>query len=405
MNIEELKQVIGQVVENKIAPMQETQRKYADQLAAQAQHPAAQDPGAPADTYEAKGEKLEPGIRLARSAKLMILSKNDPEKALRFAAGNGTNSSKGMYPDDKELHQTLKALSTTTPSDGGFLIPEQYAAEIIPLLYPKAVVRKLGARSLPLTNGNLNMPKMLGGASSYYLGENMDAKSSQPNFGNVRLSAKKLVTLVPISNDLIRSTSPESDRMVRDDMIRSMALKEDWAAMYGTGTEYVPRGIYNVDGITTQNFSALPDSDSMAAEFVGKLMTKNIDWNSVGWIFNGFVWNLLYNLKTTTGVYLHRDELNKGLFLGYPYAISNQIKVDNTANAKTDIFFGDFSEFIIGQDMNLEIFASNEATYNDGTGLVSAFSQDQTVIKMTSKHDFGVRHPEAFVVGQKVYTK
>ncbi|MNR13988.1 hypothetical protein D3C85_1304330 [compost metagenome] len=60
---------------------------------------------------------------------------------------------------------------------------------------------------------------------------------------------------------------------------------------------------------------------------------------------------------------------------------------------------------MIGEEMSVEMMASTEATYHDGTQLVSAFSQDQTVLIMTAKHDFGVRHPEAFIFGDSIHTK
>lgn len=393
---EDLQEMIKSAVQNEIAPLKETQRKYADKLVDEKEaKEIAEEKAAKDAELNAKGEKVEPGIRLARSAKLMILAKNDIEKAASMA--------QKFYSEDYHLQSSLKALAASVPTDGGFLIPEQYSQEVIPLLRNKAVFRSLGSRSLPLTGGNLNIPRMLGGATSYYIGENQDAKGSKPSFGTMRLSSKKLVTMVPISNDLIRSTSGEADRMIRDDMIKSMALAEDYAAMYGKGTEYTPRGIYNTSGVEKKKLSAEPDGDNLG-DFVGTLMSKNIDWNSVGWIFNGRVWNKLYHLKTQTGAYLYREELNQGKFLGFPYKVTNQIPSTGT-NLSTDIFFGDFAEFIIGEEMGLEMIASTEATYQDGNELVSAFSRDQTVIKVTAKHDFGLRHPEAFVVGTDVYTK
>jgi HK97 family phage major capsid protein len=397
MTKEDLQNMIKSAVEEHVAPLKETNRKYADKFNGdeKAAEEAAQEKAARDAELNSKGETVEPGIRLARSAKLMILAKNDVEKAAAL-------SSK-FYTNDKHLHSSMKALAASVPTDGGFLIPEQYSEEVIPLLRNQAVFRSMGARSLPLQGGNLNIPRMLGGATSYYIGENQDAKGSKPSFGNMRLSSKKLVTMVPISNDLIRSTSAEADRMIRDDMIKSMALAEDFAAMYGKGTEYSPRGVFHTDGVEKKKLSAAPDSDNLG-DFVGTLMSKNINWNNVGWIFNGRVWNKLYHLKTSTGAYLHREELNAGKFLGFPYKVTNQIGSAGT-NLATDIFFGDFAEFLIGEEMGLEMLASNEATYQDGGELVSAFSRDQTVIKVTAKHDFGVRHPEAFVIGTDVHTK
>lgn len=399
MTKEELQAMIKNVVDEVTAPLLETQRKYANHLTSEGNgQPPTQE-----TTPAAKGENVQPGIRMARAAKLMVLAKNDPERALNFAKGGNAGTSKGMYPDDIQLHTDLKAMSTETPSEGGFLVPEQYANEVIPLLRAKAVVRKLGARSLPMTNGNLNIPKMNQGAVSYYQGENTDAKKSQPKLANLRLSGKKLITLVPISNDLIRNSSYEADALIRDDMLQAMALKEDYMAMYGTGTEFIPRGIMNVKGITSDSLGKLPTSDILGL-MIGKLMASNAPMTSNGWIFNGLLWSVLYNLKDGIGNYIHRAEMNQGKLMGLPFAISNQVPVDATANLKTDLFLGDFSEFIIGEEMGLEIMASNEASYNDGTQLVSAFSQDQTVIKVTAKHDFGVRHPEAFIVKNNVFT-
>lgn len=397
MTKEDLQSMIKSAVDAAVEPLQKTNTKYADKFNGdeKAAAEAAKEKAAKDAEMTGSGEQVEPGIRLARSAKLMIMAKNDIEKA--------ANMSKSFYKNDFHLQKSLGALAASVPTDGGFLIPEQYSEEVIPLLRNKAVFRSMGARPLPLAGGNLNIPRMLGGATSYYIGENQDAKASKPQFGTMRLSSKKLVTMVPISNDLIRSTSAEADRMIRDDMIKSMALAEDLAGMYGKGTEYTPRGLFYTDGIEKKKLSAAPDSDNLG-DFVGTLMSKNIDWNNVGWIFNGRVWNKLYHLKTSTGAYLHREELNQGKFLGFPYKVTNQI-ASTGANLATDIFFGDFAEFIIGEEMGLEMMASTEATYQDGNELVSAFSRDQTVIKVTAKHDFGVRHPEAFVIGSDIYTK
>ena len=119
MNEQELKDIIDSTVkasvestvktsiDNAIAPLMETQRKYAEVFDKPLQ-------------VEVK-EKPEAGIKFARMAKMLILGNNDPEKALMYASG-GQNPSNGIYPDDKGLHKELKALSATTPSEGGFLI-------------------------------------------------------------------------------------------------------------------------------------------------------------------------------------------------------------------------------------------------------------------------------------------
>jgi HK97 family phage major capsid protein len=394
MTHEELQAMIKEAISGEIAPLQETQRKYAEVF--EKQH----------NQEEKAMEKTFPGMTFTRAIKCMTLAKNDPERALMYATG-GDKGNKGMYPEDKKLATLLKALSVTTPSEGGFLVSEQYAADIIPLLLSKTAVMELGARRIPMPGGNLNLPKLTGGATSYYQGENQNATKSQQTFGNVKLSSKKLVTLVPVSNDLIRNASPEADMIVRDDMIQQMRLKIDYTAMYGDGTAYTPIGIKK--SVSTANITIATGTSTLSADvagsMIGALMNDNTPMISVGWIFNSRIWSAFYNLKTTTNQYIYRDEMNRGTLNGFPFRISNQITTANSTAGTTyfDIFLGDFSEFMFGDEMAFEFMASQEASWYDGSSLQSAFSLDQTVLKITAKHDMALRHNTSFLVHNYPY--
>ncbi len=400
MKIEELRALIKEGIGEHIAPIhakqkeqeekqkqyEETQRKYAEIF----------DQGG-----NKQEEKKEPGMTFTRAIKCLTLAKNDPEKALFYAAGGQGGASKGMYPQDKDVQALLKALTATTPSEGGFLISEQYSRDIIPLLLSKTAVLELGARRIPMPGGNLNLPKLTGGATSYYLGEGVDATKSQQTFGNVKLSSKKLVTLVPVSNDLIRNASPEADAIVRDDMVQQMRLKIDYTAMYGDGTAYTPIGIKQ--GIATANISIATGVATLSADvpgtMIGLLMNANTPMISTGWIFNSRIWAAFYNLKTTTNQYIYRDEMNRGTLNGFPFRVSNQITTANSTAGTTysDIFLGDFSEFLFGDEMAFEFMASQEASYVISSTAYSAFSLDQTVLKITAKHDMALRHDTSFL--------
>jgi len=399
MTIDDIKNVIGETVKEQLAPIaekqkqyDETQRKYADIFEKQ---PAKAE------------EKTEPGIATARIVKCMILAKNDPEKALYIAEKGNSSGKTGMYPNDEHVKTVLKQLTATTPSEGGFLLNEQYANDIIPLLLSKTAIVELGARRIPMPKGNINLPKMTGGATSYYQGEATDATKSQQTFANIKLSSKKLVTLVPISNDLIRDSSMAADRLVRDDMVQQMRLKFDYTGMYGSGTAFTPLGIKK--SVTTANISCATGSATLTGDVPGtmisQLMTDNTPMINVGWIFNSKIWGAFYNLKTTTNQYIYRAEMDRGMLNGFPFKVSNQITTANATAGTTysDIFLGDFSEFLFGDEMSFEFSASTEASYYDGSQLQSAFSQDLTILKVISKHDFALRHDTSFLVYQYPY--
>ena len=398
MNLKELKSVISDTVKEQLIPVQEKQNQYEE---TQRKY---------ADVFVNKGvkeeeEKKEPGFTFTRALKCLTLAKNDADKALFYATG-GQNSSKGMYPEDKQVQTLLKQLSATTPSEGGFLINEQYSRDIIPLLLSKTAIMELGARRIPMPGGNLNMPKLTGGATSYYIGENQDATKSQQTFGNIKLSSKKLVTLVPVSNDLIRNSSPEADRIVRDDMIQQMRLKIDYTAMYGDGTLFTPLGIKKSIATANISVSTAAITADLAGTMIGTLMNNNTPMLNVGWVFNSKTWSEFYNLKTTTNQYIYRDEMNRGMLNGFPFKISNQITTANSTSGTTyyDMFLGDFSEFMFGDEMAFEFMASNEASWYDGSSLQSAFSLDQTVLKITAKHDMALRHNTSFLAYNRYHS-
>lgn len=390
MTNDELSKQIGNAIDAKLAPLLATKKKYSGLF--------DDDPEKQVAEYKAanKAAKPEPGIRMVRLAKLEFLSKGDPEKALKIA--------NQMYPDDKFLKATLddiskKALGVSVGSEGGFLVPEVLSQEVVPLLYSNTFLFELGTRKLDMPNGNLTIPKLSGGATAYYQGENLPATKSQPKFENLSLKSRKMFTLVPTSNDLIRNSSVSADAIIRDDMIQQMKLKLEWAGVYGDGTDYVPLGISKTPGIQTYIPAAMIAADDPAT-MVGKLKSKNTPMRSPGWVFNATMEAYIRNLKTTTGAYIYRDEMDtKGTILGIPYKTSEQITTGTDQHKLTNIILADWSEFIFGSEVDFEMMSSQEAAYDIGGQMVSAFSNDQTVLRVLSKHDFGVRHATSFLYG------
>ena len=133
----------------------------------------------------AKKKEVPAHIRLARLVKCMdVYGRHDPERAAYYARKN--------YGDE-EMAREFKALSVTSPTDGGFLIPEVYSDQIIELLYPKTVIVELGAQQVPLTSGNLNLPKMTAGSRATWGGEQRRISASSPKYEIGRASCRERV--------------------------------------------------------------------------------------------------------------------------------------------------------------------------------------------------------------------
>ena len=312
--------------------------------------------------------------------------------------------------NDAEMASEFKALAATQPTDGGYLVPEVYADEIIELLYPATVIYDLGARRLSMDHGNLNIPKLKTGTRAMYTGENRKIPKTAPKFGNIRLSSKKLTALIPMSNDLLRSTSFDNDVIVGQDVTKQMALGVDWGAFQGTGGEFQPLGLFNNKAI--QNIKAADAGTAYASAdgvltamfpnyLVASVLKNNVYADALGFVFNTSVEQFFKSLRDNVGGFIFAEEMNKQRTLaGYPYRTTNLI---DTVDGKTKIAFGSWSDLIIGEQGALEIETSREGSWTDEAGnLVSAFENDQTLIRAIDNVDVGLRHDESFVVATGV---
>lgn len=351
----------------------------------------------------AEKKKIPPEILLARSIKCIdVHGRNDPERAAFYA--------KKYYGDDN-MAREFKALTATGPSSGGYLIPEVYMDQIIEMLYPKTVIFDLGAQKVPLEGGNLNIPKMTAGTRATWGGEQRKITKTEPSFGNIRLSAKRLGAIVPQSKELIMSTSYSADALFANDLTRRMQLGLDYGGLYGTGGDFMPTGIYCNKEVEKVDVSKLSNPD--LADAAGKItpdfpvflrakaLNKNIDDVKLGWAFNSITEACFMNMKTDTGAYIYREEMSAGKLLGAPYRISNQIPV--AKDGTTDIFFGNWADLMIGDQMGMETLTTLEGSWLDDEGVQhNAFEENLVATRATMYDDIAVRHEESFIVAQKV---
>lgn len=296
-----------------------------------------------------------------------------------------------------------------SPSDGGYLVPEIYASEIIELLYPATVIYELGARRLGMANGNLNLPKIKTGSRAMYTGENRSIPKTAPKFGNLKLSAKKLTALIPMSNDLLRSTNFDNDVIVGQDVTKQMALGIDWGAFLGTGGEFQPLGLLHNKGVLNIDVTSLDaeyaKNGVLTAMFpnylVASVLKNNVFADGLGFVFNTSVEQFFKSLRDNVGGFIFAEEMNKqGTLVGYPYRTTNLLE---TTGGKTCIVFGNWNDLVIGEQGALEIETSREGSWTDDAGnLISAFENDQTLIRAINHVDTGLRHDESFAVATKV---
>jgi len=291
-----------------------------------------------------------------------------------------------------------KALSAGDPTAGGWMVPPAWSADIIEFLRPQSIVRRMNPLVIPMPNGTMTMPKLAGGASAGYIGENRAAPNTQQEFGDLTLTRKKLAALIPVSNDLLRYASPMADTVIRDDMVAALAQRSDKAFIRDDGTVYTPKGIRNWipsgNVITANAVESLQQTTYDLSKLIVALKGKNVRMLRPGWMMSVRTEQYLLSKQTATGQFAWRDEMLNGTLWGYPFGVTTQIlETGGSGSNETEVYLVDFADVVIGESLNLLIDVSQEAAYEDNNGtVVAAFSRDQTVIRAIQEHDLGMRH-------------
>lgn len=379
-------------------------------------------------SQQPNGNPREKGLDMARcvlataGAKMMG---GGPEQAIQLLKRWGRDDLAAKWTEARS-----KALSAGDPTAGGFLVPTTFSSDVIELLRPSAVVRSLNPTTMPMPTGNVKVPKITAGSTASYAGENQAVNATEPDTGQLSLTFKKLVAIVPISNDLIRYSSPSADSIVRDDMVRSLATREDKAFIRDNGTSGTPRGLRN--WIHGDNKFAANGTVSLAnvtvdlGKMIQKLMAADVPLiveqfpaggpNQVqpvtsrpGWIMSPRTYMYLTTIQNGQGFYAFRPEMMQGTLWGFPFRVTSQVLetmtagLADTGGAQTELYFGAFAHAIIGEALGLTVDASQEAAYNNSAGtVVASFSQDQTIVRVMAEHDFALRYDKAFALMQRV---
>ena len=333
--------------------------------------------------------------RVVRAMAAAKMNKMGSEGTVEVLRGWGDNDLADALADTR-----TKALAAGDATAGGFLVPTQFSNEVIELLRAQSVVRRLGARVVQMPTGTMKFPKIATGASAAYIGENVNIGKSEETFGQLTLTFKKLAVLTPISNDLLRYSSPSADAIVRDDLVSSMATKEDSTFIRGAGTDATPKGLLNwcvADQKIAASAASLANITDNLGQLVVKLKNADIPMISPGWIMAPRTEQSLATIQNANGVFAFRDEVIAGTLWGWPIGTTTNVPItlDTTGagnDNESEIYLVDFAQVLIGESQGLLVDSSQEAAYHDGSNVQAAFSLDQTVVRAIAEHDLGMRH-------------
>lgn len=301
-----------------------------------------------------------------------------------------------------------RVMSAGDDAAGGYWVPPQILADFIELLRPNIVVEAAGATVIDdLVGSPVEIPKQTGGSTAYWVGENQDLTGSDVTAGQLKLEPHELGALVKMSARLLRLSSPGAEAIVRADMARSLAEAVDLAALRGTGSAAQPLGVGQTADIGTVAIGTnggrctLEIADKMRQVLaVANALKGKLGYVSHPTVFGGMRRERIAQFSgQTAGDYVFAGFSDAALKdkLGYPFFETTQIPTNLTKGSGTalsEVYYGNWSELIIGMWGGLELLASNVAA--DGT--TGAFVRNQVWIRAIMEVDTAVRNAASFVL-------
>lgn len=279
------------------------------------------------------------------------------------------------------------AMSSTDPGSGGFLIPEEFRAELLrasletSIVRPRARVIPMASlrAAIPTIDATSNASSVMGGVIAYWTEEAAALTQSQPSFGRVVLEAKKLTAYTEIPSELRQDSAISVDAVIGEAFPLAISYYEDDGFLVGTGAG-MPLGALsnNNNARILQAKEATQLTTTILWENLVKMYSRMLPSSlaSAVWVVSPDTFPELATMALSVGTGGSAVWLNNGVqgppmtILGRPVLVSEKVPaLEDSATLGGDVNFVDFGQYLIGDRMAMSAAVSTE--YKFGNDLIA----------------------------------
>lgn len=264
----------------------------------------------------------------------------------------------GGKVDERLSTRAASGLNETTPSDGGFLVQQDFVTELLKRTYETGILASK-VKKIPIST-NANGMKInaidedsrangsrWGGVQTYWEGEADEITASKPKFRQMELSLKKLTGLCYATDELLQDAAA-LEAVIRQAFAEEFGFKIDDAILSGSG-EGEPLGILNSGAIVIVAKEA-SQTDIITVENLIKMWNRL--WSrsraNAVWYINQELEPYLYTLKIgDKPVYIPAGGLSEkpyGTLFGRPVVPIEQC---SAAGEVGDIILADIGQYLL----------------------------------------------------------
>ncbi len=289
-----------------------------------------------------------------------------------------------------------KDMSEGIDPDGGFLVPSEFRATLVRLIESFGIIRPM-ATVIPMNRQELTLPKLTTGVLVFWVDEGKTIPQTQPKFGEVRLVAKKLAALVPMTSELLEDSSIAIANLLATLFAEAIAEEEDRVALTADPTS-VPGDpflgvLHNPDVITTIQPGGADAFTDLDADFLADMVASLTASAVAGarWFMHRTVFNIVRKLKTVDGEYIFQMPAGQqpGTIWEIPYTLADVMpSITESGPDIPYVILGNMRHLYIGDRRQLSMAQSMHV----------GFAQDKIFLRVLQRQAMEVAIGNAFAV-------
>ncbi|TWA98250.1 phage major capsid protein [Gluconacetobacter diazotrophicus] len=397
------------LTEKRIKECEDTIKRIEAKLAKDADDNSDADIDEDDEVEEEKSKSKKKSFNVVKS----IGSGLNPAYSLGYKlVSNALIKQVGNYNGAKEIKKAfgasyaetiIKDLTTTSTP----VVAQDYnSAAFVELRRAKSPFRR-HANVMPMTEGNMTIPRQYDGAMAVWFGESQPYTNSQINIDNINLVWKKLGAFTYTTRELLMYSAINIGEKIVDDLIKQMDVYEGLAyATNATVSATQPIGLPGM--VTSENVvpSKGVDFASVWATLntaIAKIRGNNI-YDKVVWFMAVETEFFLRSLLNSFGIPVFANMMDEGHIFGIPYESTALIpsNLPNTATTPTDtvapVYLLAPDYFVIADAGSFNVEQTTQGSFITGTGTqINTFGQDLVAWKSSTRLDTALTLDNALV--------
>ena len=248
-------------------------------------------------------------------------------------------------------------------SEGGALIPEEFAKNILQTALDESQIWSLATR-IPMSSTSIKVPyvkttshasTLFGGILMYWLAEESEITASKPALGQIELNLHDLCGIWYATNSILEDSPISLEPLINGMFAKALAFRMNEAMLSGTGAGQ-PLGILNAPCMVEQDAEVGQAADTIDGKNIFKMWSRLLpsSMKNAVWLANNDTLPQLMSLNLeigTSGISLWQPprglaEAPNGTILGRPLIVTEHCKTVGDAG---DIILADFTQYMVGE--------------------------------------------------------